>query len=59
VAASYAWLGDKTAAAAHFARIHVLNPEFDVEAYLATLHYKEESDLQHHREGLLKAGFGG
>jgi adenylate cyclase len=46
------------AAAAHFARIHVLDPQFDLETYLATLHYKDEADLQHHREGLLKAGFG-
>jgi adenylate cyclase len=59
VAASYGWLGDKTAAAAHFARIHVLDPDFDLESYLATLHYKEDTDLQHLREGLMKAGFGG
>ena len=31
-------------------------PEFAVDAYLATLHYKRESDRAHHREGLLKAG---
>jgi adenylate cyclase len=59
LASAYAWLGDSTAAAAHFARIHVLHPQFDLETYLATLHYKDEADLQHHREGLLKAGFGG
>jgi adenylate cyclase len=59
LASSYAWLGDNTAAAAHFARIHVLDPEFDLETYLATLHYKDEADLQHHRDGLLKAGLGG
>jgi len=59
LAAAYAWLGDSTAAAAHFARIHVLDPQFDLETYLATLHYKDDADLQHHREGLLKAGFGG
>ena len=29
---------------------------FTVEGYLDTLHYKRESDLDHHREGLLKAG---
>ena len=59
LAAAYAWLGDTTAAAAHVARIHALDPEFDLETYLATLHYKDEADLQHHREGLMKAGFGG
>jgi adenylate cyclase len=56
LAASYGWLGDTTAASAHVARIHALDPEFDLETYLATLHYKDDADLQHHREGLLKAG---
>jgi adenylate cyclase len=59
LAAAYAWLGDSTAASAHFARIHILDPEFDLDTHLATLHYKDDSDLQHYREGLLKAGFGG
>ena len=59
LAAAYAWLGDSTAASAHFARIHVLDPEFDLDTHLATLHYKDDADLLHHREGLLKAGFGG
>ena len=54
--AAYAWLGDKTAATAHVARIRVLNPDFDLETYLSTLHYKDSADLQHHREGLLRAG---
>ncbi len=56
LAASYGWLGDDTAAAAHVARIHALDPDFDLETYLATLHYKDDADLQHHRDGLLKAG---
>ncbi len=56
LAASYGWLGDKTAAAAHTARIRALEPEFDLETFLGTLHYANEADLQHHREGLLKAG---
>jgi adenylate cyclase len=38
LAASYGWLGDKTAASAHVARIYALEPEFDLETYLATLH---------------------
>ena len=59
LAAAYAWLGDSTAASAHFARIHLLDPEFDLDTHLATLHYKDDSNLQHYREGLLKAGFGG
>jgi len=56
LAAAYAWLGDTTAASAHVARIDALDPEFDLETYLATLHYRQDADLQHHREGLLKAG---
>jgi len=56
LAAAYAWLGDNTAALAHVARIHALDPEFELETYLATLHYRQDADLQHHREGLLKAG---
>jgi len=56
LAASYGWLGDKTAAAAHTARIRELEPEFDLETFLGTMHYAKEADLQHHREGLLKAG---
>ncbi len=56
LAASYGWLGDKTAAAAHTARIRALEPEFDLETFLGTMHYANEADLQHYREGLLKAG---
>ncbi|MHA1530305.1 MAG: adenylate/guanylate cyclase domain-containing protein [Alphaproteobacteria bacterium] len=58
LAASYGWLGDSTAASAHISRIQVLEPDFDLETYLATLHYKDDADLQHHRKGLMKAGFG-
>ncbi len=56
LAASYGWLGDKTAAAAHTARIRALEPEFDIEAFLGTLHYANEADLQHFLEGWSKAG---
>jgi adenylate cyclase len=56
LAAAYAWLGDTTAASAHVARIDALDPEFDLETYFATLHYKDDADLEHHREGLAKAG---
>jgi adenylate cyclase len=31
-------------------------PDFRVESYLETLHYKHDADLEHHRQGLLKAG---
>ncbi|HMB47842.1 MAG TPA: adenylate/guanylate cyclase domain-containing protein [Afifellaceae bacterium] len=56
VAASYGWLGDKTAAEAHVARIRVLDPEFGLETFLDTMHYANKLDLQHLREGLSKAG---
>ncbi len=55
LAASSAQLGDP--ASGEYAR-EVLSkaPDFTVDAYLGTLHYKQESDREHHREGLLKAG---
>ena len=55
VAATYSWLGDKMAAAAHLERAVRLNPEFTIESFLATMHYGEDKDLQHLREGLTKA----
>jgi len=33
-----------------------LDPSFSAERYLATLHYRQDSDREHHREALLKAG---
>ncbi len=56
VAACYGWLGDDVAAAAHMKKVRALAPDFGLEAFLATLHYAQESDTQHIREGLVKAG---
>jgi adenylate cyclase len=56
VAACYGWLGDRTAAAAYAARLRELDPGFGLEKFLKTMHYANESDLQHFREGLTKAG---
>ncbi|HEY6983679.1 adenylate/guanylate cyclase domain-containing protein [Reyranella sp.] len=56
VAACYGWLGDRTAAAAHLARVRELEPELDAEKFLATMHYADVADLEHLREGLAKAG---
>ena len=56
VAASYGWLGDRTAAAGHVARVKELDPGFDLGAFLATMHYANDDDLQHLREGLARAG---
>jgi adenylate cyclase len=56
VAACYGWLGDDIAASAHMKKVKELAPDFVLEPFLATLHYAQESDAQHIREGLVKAG---
>ena len=56
LAASYAWLGDKTAAGAHVGRMRELDGTLDLERLLATMHFAREQDLQHLREGLRSAG---
>jgi adenylate cyclase len=56
MAAACAQMGDEETARAHAREVTSRQPEFSVDAYLATLHYKRESDRAHHREGLLKAG---
>ena len=58
IAAAYGWMGDKTAAAAHVDRVRALDPDFDLETFLGTMHYANEEDLTHLREGLVKAGLG-
>ncbi|MES0032540.1 adenylate/guanylate cyclase domain-containing protein [Mesorhizobium sp. M0040] len=55
-AGCYGWLGDEIAAAAHLGKIRTLDPQFDLDSFIATLHFAQESDVQHVREGLLKAG---
>ena len=37
-------------------KVRTLAPEFGIETFLATLHYIRESDVEHMREGLIKAG---
>ena len=56
LAASYAQMGDGTAAGAHAVKVLELAPDFTVPTYLATVHYKKEGDLDHHREALVKGG---
>jgi adenylate cyclase len=36
--------------------VRALAPDFGIETFLATLHYARESDVEHVREGLIKAG---
>ena len=56
VAASYGLLGDQTAASAHVTRVRQLDPELDLQKLLSTMHYANDADLAHLREGLTKAG---
>jgi adenylate cyclase len=56
LAASSAQLGNRTAAAAHAREVLQQQPNFTVQSYLTTLHYRQPSDNEHLREGLLKAG---
>ena len=59
MAAAAAQLGDRTAAAAHAREATQRQPDFTVEAFLATMHYRQPSDVEHLREGLIKAGLPG
>ena len=56
LAASYAQMDEEAAATEYAGAVLRQDPEFTVSGYLETLHYNCESDLDHHREGLLKAG---
>ena len=56
LAAALAQLGDKTAAAAHAQEVVKEVPGFSNQRFLSTLHYLLDSDSDHLREGLLKAG---
>ena len=56
LAAASAQLGDKTAAAAHAQQVRKQVPRFSIRRHLATLHYRQESDREHLRAGLLEAG---
>jgi adenylate cyclase len=56
VAACHGWLGDEIAAGAYMKKVRTLAPDFGVDAFLATLHFARDSDVEHVREGLIKAG---
>jgi len=56
MAAASAHMGEGETARAHAREVMRGQPDFTIDAYLATLHYKHQSDRAHHREGLLKAG---
>ena len=54
VAACHGWLGDHAAAAVHMNKVRALAPEFEIDAFLSTLHYAREADVLHLREGLAR-----
>jgi adenylate cyclase len=56
LAAASAQLGNRTAATAHAKEVLARQPEFAIAAHLATMHYQQEADSEHFREGLAKAG---
>jgi adenylate cyclase len=56
MAACHAQLGNAAAAAAHVREALKRDPGFNWTACLATLHYRNEADLVHHRDSAAKAG---
>ncbi len=56
LAACYTQLGQADKAKEHVAEVLARAPDFTVTNYIATLHYKNSSDITHHREALLRAG---
>lgn len=56
LAACHAALGNEAAAKEHVQEILKRVPDFSVDDYLATQHYKRSSDIEHCRTALLKAG---
>jgi len=56
LAACYANMGDEAQTGSHVEKVLACKPNFTVEDYLLTVHYKRQEDLDHHRACLLKAG---
>ena len=56
LAASAAQLGDAEAASRYAAEVRKRDPDFCAQFFLATLHYKREEDIAHHRAALVAAG---
>ncbi|MES1198921.1 MAG: adenylate/guanylate cyclase domain-containing protein [Pseudomonadota bacterium] len=57
MAAASAHMGNATAAAAHAREVLAREPNFTTSNFLArALHYKQDADAEHCRDGLLKAG---
>ncbi len=56
LAACYAYMGDGDEAKAHASEVGSMKPDFTVDDFLESLPYKNESDREHHRGALRKAG---
>ncbi len=56
LAAALAMAGDPAGAELHRKQVLALDPDFAIEAYLATLPYKRPEDTAHHREAMMRAG---
>ncbi|WP_284735691.1 adenylate/guanylate cyclase domain-containing protein [Dongia deserti] len=56
LAAANAHAGRLDAARSHAREVLKLAPDFSVTQYMTTMHYRQESDRQHHIEGLRRAG---
>lgn len=55
LAACHAQLGDAAAAQGATRELLQLEPDFSIERFIATQHYKHDSDREHHRAALFKA----
>ena len=55
-AASYAQMGRDVEAREQATAVRQINPDFSIESYLHKLPYKEPTDRNHLKEGLVKAG---
>lgn len=56
MAASAAYLDDAEQSQSCAAKVLEVEPSFTVADYMAGLHYKNDTDADHHRQGLIKAG---
>lgn len=56
LAACYAYLDNEPEATTHGREVLARAPDFTVGAHIATMHYLNDEDRTHHRDGLLMAG---
>ncbi len=56
LAAAMGAAGDDAGARRHGAEVLRMDPDFTINAYLGTLHYGRQEDVEHHRAALLAAG---